>query len=54
MLLLVSGAKKEIILLIAENRFCLLESLKRMKENQIKSVEDEKDLEMFALDNKFN
>ena len=25
-----------------------------MKENQIKSVEDEKDLEMFALDNKFN
>lgn len=35
MLLLVSGAKKEIVLLIAENRFCLLESLKRMKENQI-------------------
>ena len=35
MLLLVSGAKKEIVLLIGKNRFCLFESLKRMKENQI-------------------
>lgn len=36
MLLLVSDAKEEIVLLIAKNRFCLFERLKRMEENQIR------------------
>ena len=43
MLLLVSSAKKEIVLLIAENHFCLFESLKKMKEDERKSDESVED-----------